>query len=211
MPDVAAVNALRRVPDARQRAHQVLRARVARARRAQGAARTRWRPSASRFRSSSAARKSAPARHAAVGDAVQPPARAGRLAHGRAQAHPAGDQGGARRAHASGRRGRSRIARRCCSGPPSCSPTSWRATVNAATMLGQAQDGVPVGDRRGVRADRLLALQRRLRAGALPASSRSTAPACGISSSTGRSRASSTRSRRSTSPRSAATCRRRRR
>ena len=73
------------------------------------------------------------------------------------------------------------------------------------------EDGVPGRDRRGVRADRLLALQRRVRAGAATASSRSARTASGTRSSTGRSRASSTRSRRSTSPRSAATCRPRRR
>ena len=72
------------------------------------------------------------------------------------------------------------------------------------------QDGVPVGDRRRLRADRFLALQRRLRRRSSIASSRSTAPASGTSSSIARSRASSTPSRRSTSPRSAATCRRRR-
>ena len=46
--------------------------------------------------------------------------------------------------------------------------TTWRATVNAATMLGQSKTVYPVRDRRGVRADRFLALQRLLRAGALP-------------------------------------------
>ena len=39
----------------------------------------------------------------------------------------------------------------------------WRARLNAATMLGQSKTRAPGGDRRGLRADRLLALQRRLR------------------------------------------------
>ena len=45
--------------------------------------------------------------------------------------------------------------------------TTWRSTANASTMLGQSKTVVPGGDRRGVRADRLLALQPRIRAGAL--------------------------------------------
>jgi 1-pyrroline-5-carboxylate dehydrogenase len=43
----------------------------------------------------------------------------------------------------------------------------WRDTINAATMLGQSKTVLPVRDRRRLRADRLLPLQRRLRAGAL--------------------------------------------
>ena len=39
----------------------------------------------------------------------------------------------------SGRAGRSRIARPCFSRPPSCSTTTWRDTLNGATMLGQSK------------------------------------------------------------------------
>ena len=87
----------------------------------------------------------------------------------------------------------------------------WRQTLNAATMLGQSKTVLPGRDRRGLRAGRLLALQRALR----PADPRRAADlrarASGTGSTTARSRASSTRSRRSTSPRSPATCRPRRR
>ena len=73
------------------------------------------------------------------------------------------------------------------------------------------QDRLPGRDRRGLRADRLLALQRALRP-ADPGRAAGRRPrASGTASTTGRSRASSTRSRRSTSPRSPATCRPRRR
>ena len=74
------------------------------------------------------------------------------------------------------------------------------------------EDRVPGRDRRRLRADRLLALQRPLRRPdpRRPAD-RATAPGSGTAPTTGRSRASSTRSRRSTSPRSPATCRPRRR
>ena len=72
------------------------------------------------------------------------------------------------------------------------------------------QDAVPGRDRRGLRADRLPAVQRRLRPpaarGAAAVGARRLEPA----STTARSRASSTRSRRSTSPPSPATCRWRR-
>ena len=77
---------------------------------------------------------------------------------------------------------------------------------------GPEQDGLPGRDRRRLRAHRLLALQRALRppdhGGAAPGQ---LAAGCGTAATTARSRASSTRSRRSTSPRSPATCRPRRR
>ena len=74
------------------------------------------------------------------------------------------------------------------------------------------QDRVPGRDRRGLRADRLLALQRPLRpADPRRAADREQPAASGTAPTTARSRASSTRSRRSTSPRSPATCRPRRR
>ena len=80
-------------------------------------------------------------------------------------------------------------------------------TLNAATMLGQSKTALPGRDRRGLRADRLLALQRRIRP---PAPGRAAGSAPGAWNRTGataRSRASSTPSPRSTSPRSPATCR----
>ena len=70
------------------------------------------------------------------------------------------------------------------------------------------EDRLPGRDRRGLRADRLLALQRALRpADPRRAADREQPAASGTAPTTGRSRASSTRSRRSTSPRSPATCR----
>ena len=71
------------------------------------------------------------------------------------------------------------------------------------------QDGAPGRDRRGMRADRLLALQRRLRGGDLSPAAAVVARRAGTGSSTVRSKGSCSRSRRSTSRRSAATCRRR--
>ena len=71
------------------------------------------------------------------------------------------------------------------------------------------QVGVPGRDRRGLRADRLLAVQRALRRQML-AEQPSRGRARGTGWSTGRSRASCSPSRRSTSPRSRATCRPRR-
>ena len=44
--------------------------------------------------------------------------------------------------------------------PPSCSPGRGACAMNAATMHGQSQDRAPGRDRLGVRADRLLAVQR---------------------------------------------------
>ena len=73
------------------------------------------------------------------------------------------------------------------------------------------EDGVSGRDRRGVRADRLLALQRRLRPGALSRSSRSARHGAWNQSDYRALEGSSTPSRRSTSRPSAATCRPRRR
>ena len=86
--------------------------------------------------------------------------------------------------------------------------TTWRATLNAATMLGQSKTAFQAEIDAACELDRLLALQPVLRAGAVLASSRSATTRCGTSSSTAASKASSTPSRRSTSRRSAATCRR---
>ena len=78
-----------------------------------------------------------------------------------------GDQGRARRAAGVVDAGRSKIAPPSCSRRPSCSPRRWRADGQRGDDARTGEDGVPVGDRRGLRADRFLALQRRLRAGAL--------------------------------------------
>ena len=108
------------------------------------------------------------------------------------------------------RRGRARppSTRRCGPRPPGgrCPSTTgprsscraadllagpWRATLNAATDPRPVQVGAAGGDRRGLRADRLPAVQRRLRPAAATPTSRSPRPACGTGWSTGRSRASS--------------------
>ena len=54
----------------------------------------------------------------------------------------------------------------------------YRAVLNAATMLGQSKTVAPGRDRRRLRADRLLALQRRLHAAASTTSSRSPRRGC---------------------------------
>ncbi len=87
----------------------------------------------------------------------------------------------------------------------------WRDTLNAATMLGQSKSSLPGRDRRGRRAHRLPPLQRALRPAGAGRAAALEPPACGTGWTTGRWRASSSRSRRSTSPRSPATCRWRRR
>ena len=74
---------------------------------------------------------------------------------------------------------------------------------------GAVEDRLPGRDRRRLRAGRLLALQPDLHAADHGASSRARRRASGTGSSTGRWRASCSRSRRSTSRRSPATCRRR--
>ncbi len=73
------------------------------------------------------------------------------------------------------------------------------------------EDRLPGRDRLGLRADRLLALQPLLHAGALRRAAVVPTRRCGTGWSTGRSKGSSSPSRRSTSPPSAATCRPRRR
>ena len=82
----------------------------------------------------------------------------------------------------------------------------WRDRLNAATMLGQSKTCYQAEIDAGVRARRLLAVQRRATAGRSSRTSRSAQPARGTGWTTARSRASSTRSPRSTSPRSPATC-----
>ena len=107
-----------------------------------------------------------------------------RLAQGHARARRAGDRGGRARRSASGRTGRGRTAPRCSSRPPSCSPTTWRDDAQRRDDARPVEDGVPGRDRRGVRADRLLALQRRLRAGALRRAADQRPRRCGTSSTT---------------------------
>ncbi len=89
--------------------------------------------------------------------------------------------------------------------------TTWRATLNAATMLGQSKT---VFQAEIDAASELIDFWRfnpHYAQELLRASSRSARTPCGTSWSTGRSKASSTPSRRSTSRRSPATCRPRRR
>ena len=62
-----------------------------------------------------------------------------------------------------GARWPSTTAPRSCCAPPSCWPGRGGRWINAATMLGQAKTALPGGDRLGLRAGRLLALQRALR------------------------------------------------
>ena len=59
-----------------------------------------------------------------------------------------------------GRQCLSMSAPRCSCGPPTCWPGPWREKIAAATMLGPVQVGLPGRDRRTLRADRLLAVQR---------------------------------------------------
>ena len=92
--------------------------------------------------------------------------------------------------------------------PPRRRPA--RRTVAGHAQRGHdarpVQDGLPGRDRRGLRADRLPAVQRGVRRQAAGRAAACRRRASGTSSTTGRSKASSTRSRRSTSPRSPATC-----
>ena len=91
--------------------------------------------------------------------------------------------------------------------PPSCCPA--RGARRSPPPPCSASPRPPAGrDRHPLRADRLLALQRPLRARdpARRAAGRPTRRACGTGWTTARSRASSTRSRRSTSRPSPATC-----
>ena len=83
----------------------------------------------------------------------------------------------------------------------------WRETLAASTMLGQSKTAQQAEIDTPCELDRLLALQRRTSpARCWPSSPRRTPRACGTASTTARSRASSTRSRPSTSPPSRATC-----
>ena len=112
---------------------------------------------------------------------------------------------------ATGRAGRGRTARPSSSAPPSCSPGPWRDTLNAATMLGQSKTAHQAEIDAACELDRLLPLQRRVHDADLRRAADLARPASGTGSSTGRSRASSSPSRRSTSPRSGQPDERRRR
>ena len=156
-------------------------------------ARRRWRTNASRFRSSSAARSFARARRRT---SVMPHDHRHVLAdwHKASATHVRAAIDAARtRPRASGPTGRGRIAPRCSSARPSCSRRRGDPTLNASTMLGQSKTVVPGGDRRGVRADRLLALQPGVRAGAVRRAAAVERRRCGTSSTIGRSRDSCTR------------------
>ena len=89
--------------------------------------------------------------------------------------------------------------------------TTGARRINAATMLGQSKTAFQAEIDAASRADRLLALQRLVRAGAVQRAADQQPGHVEPDGVPRRSRASSTRSRRSTSPRSAATCRPRRR
>ena len=142
----------------------------------------------------------------AGGDAAQARARARGLAQGRAERGAAGDS--------RGRGGAARLGELALGGARGGVPARGGTAdddVAADAQRGDdarpVEDGVPGGDRRGVRADRLLALQRRLRAGAVSRAADQHARDLEPVRLSRPRRASSTRSRRSTSPRSAATCR----
>ena len=139
-----------------------------------------------------------------VGHAARPPARAGRVSPRGPGASAAGDR---RRC-----RGAPRVVVVALGGSRGGDPARRRAAGDDLAPddqrgddAGPVEDGDPGGDRRRVRDDRLLALQRLLRAGAV---SRAADEQPGHVEPDGvprRSKASSTRSRRSTSPPSAAT------
>ena len=178
---------------AAERSQSDLRAGLAGARRDQGAAGRDGRASGSRFRWSSAAAR---VRTGKTAQAVMPH----KHAHVLADWHKAGAEGSARRrfeAAAEARRDwanwpwedRAAVFLRAAE----LLTTTWRQTLNAATMLGQSKTVFQAEIDAASRADRLLALQRRVRAGALSTSSRSARTAPGTSPTIAASRASSTR------------------
>ena len=98
-----------------------------------------WPRSASRSRSSSAGARSAPATSAHRGDAPRPPPRAGRLAQGAREEQVRRPSTRRPRRTATGRAGPGRTAPRSSCSAGELLATSWRATLNAATMLGQSK------------------------------------------------------------------------
>ena len=165
----------------------------------------RWRARRSTSRSSSAARRSAPA---TPRRSVMPH----NHGHVLANFHLADRR--ARRSRrstppprpaASGRAGRWRIAPPCSCAPPSCSPRRWRSTLNAATMLGQSKTAFQAEIDAASELIDFWRFNVAFRAGALSRAADQHARHVEPDGVPRRSRASSTRSRRSTSPRSAAT------
>ena len=92
-----------------------------------------------------------------------------------------GDRGGPRRPGGVGELAVGRPRGRLPEGRRAAGHDAGATTLNAATMLGQSKTRLPGGDRRRLRADRLLALQRRTSRGHLRASSRCRRPRCGTS------------------------------
>ena len=101
------------------------------------------------------------------------------------QARRAGDRGRARSARPSGRTGRGKTAPPCSCKAAELLATTWRATLNAATMLGQSKTAFQAEIDCGLRADRLLAIQPALRAGAVRRAAAVEHRRCGTSSTIG--------------------------
>ena len=146
----------------------------------------------------------------AGGDAAQARARARRLAQGRGEGSAAGDRRGGR--------GPARVGELAVGGSRGGVSARRRAADDDLAADAQrrddarpVEDGVPGGDRRGVASWSTSGASTSPLPRSSIASSRSARTACGTSPTIAGSKGSSTRSRRSTSPRSAATCRRRRR
>ena len=137
-------------------------------------------------------------------DAARQGARARRRPPGRRRARRSRRSTPPRRRGRTGRAGRGRSAPRCSCARPSCSPGPWRDTLQRRDDARPVEDRAPGRDRRRLRVDRLLPLQRRVHDADLRGAAASRRRASGTGSSTARSRASSSRSRRSTSPRSPA-------
>ena len=104
----------------------------------------------------------------------------------------AGDRRVAQARRRTGRTGRGKIAPRCSS-RGGAARHDLAADAQRLDDARPVEDGVPGGDRRGVRADRLLALQSGVRAGAVRRAAAQRPARCGTSSTTARSRDSSTR------------------
>ncbi len=104
----------------------------------------------------------------AGGDAARPSPRAGRLARARTPEHvAAGDRRRRRGAARLGDAGRWQDRAAVFLRAAELLTTTWRADAQRRDDARPVEDGVPGGDRRRLRADRLLALQPALRAGAL--------------------------------------------
>ena len=177
-------NGTRRVPHAGQRAGQAIRAGLARARRAQGAAQVDGRRA--RRHSARHRRQGDPhRRHGAGRDAARRTATCSADWHKASATH-------VQQAIEAAREARARVVELGVGRSRRGLPQGRRAARHDLARDAQrrddarpVEDGVPGRDRRGVRADRLLALQRRVRAGALRrAADQSNARRCGTSSTT---------------------------